>query len=65
MNVWTITVHSTFSDRIGIQAETEAEAREQALDLFEQLYNVTDQENEQFYWDKLEIVKVEEGKFLN
>ena len=65
MNVWTITVHSTFSDRIGVQAETEAEAREQALDLFEQLYNVTDQENEQFYWDKLEIVKVEEGKFLN
>jgi hypothetical protein len=65
MNVWTITVHSTFSDRIGVQAETEAEAREMALDLFEQLYSVTDQNNEQFYWDKLEIVKVEEGKFLN
>ena len=65
MNVWTITVHSTFSDRIGVQADTEAEAREEAIDLFEKLYSVTDESGEQFYWDKVEIVKVEEGKFLS
>jgi hypothetical protein len=61
MDSWTITIHGTFSDRIGVYANTEAEARLEALDKFEELYNVTDDENDQYYWDKVKIVNVEKG----
>ena len=65
MAVYTITVTSTFSDRIGVMADSEPEAREQALDLFEELYSIADQTEDRFEWDKVEITKVEKGSFLD
>jgi hypothetical protein len=61
MDFWTITIQGTFSNRIGVHTNTEAEARQEALDKFEELYSVADDEQEQYYWDKVKIVKVEKG----
>jgi hypothetical protein len=65
MAVYTITITGSFTDRVGVMANNEAEAREQALDLFDSLYSVADQTEDKFEWDKVEIIKVDEGSFLD
>lgn len=59
MDNWIITVTGTWSDKIQIMAENEAQARMDALDTFEDVWAVSDTPANRFKFDKVEIALVQ------
>ena len=54
---YTVTVQGTFQERVILQADSEAEARELALDTLEEWYDVVS-EDDIYEWKKVEVLEV-------
>jgi formylmethanofuran dehydrogenase subunit E len=54
---YTVTVQGTFQERVILQADSESEARELALDTLEEWYDVVSEDNI-YDWKKVEVLEV-------
>ena len=54
---YTVTVQGTFQERVILQADSEAEARELALDTLDEWYDVVSKDDI-YDWKKVEVLEV-------
>ena len=62
MSSWTVSVTGTLSDTIVVKADSEAEARERAIDAFAMFFDITDTEFELGHeWENISAGEVKAG----